>query len=468
MSTRRAKRIAEYANSSRAASTVAAEKTCLGYWRRWCDANGRDADRPDPGDLALYLYAHRDDWAPATLRNHRCAIDNLAADNGHQRPSDDPFVQELTKALERYRRATYVPPTRSVVAADAVETMLTAPLGRPEELIQTLRLRAVLLLRHELAITPPAAMRIGRSDVRRAANGLVVRCDGRDHHIRDVESDLSLHAQLSRYLDTFDATPREGDCGLFRWSRESRQADSPLRATKHSTAAANIRAAARRAADRAGVDLDPFERPSDRRSVDDELTALLRHCYRYRLADLRDRSIAAVTAIRGSRHNDLVAQATIEHMTRGEGAIVIHLERSKGDRASAGEASVVVRHGRCDSDGLDQVPSCPACLLELWLCEGRIETGLVWPSLRGVRPTGRALDVRSRNRALRRTAGNAGVPDASDLSSHGHRRGLVIDATRSGTAPATTKDQVGHHSLPTTARYHHVSDPFEDAAHPGA
>ncbi|MGJ7565256.1 site-specific integrase [Variovorax sp. GB1R11] len=161
----------------------------------------------------------------------------------------------------------------------------------------------------------------------------------------------------------------------------------------------------------------------------------------------RDRALLLIGFAGALRRSELVA-IRCNDITRFEAGVEINLPRSKTDQEGAGR-TVWIPHAK-DSE------RCPVAALEEWLALSGIVRGPVfrWVSRhgnlvgdKGLTPQSVALVVK---RSVRRVHGAAAT---KVVSGHSLRAGYCTEAAVVGMAPWQIREQTGHKSDVTLARY---------------
>ena len=172
------------------------------------------------------------------------------------------------------------------------------------------------------------------------------------------------------------------------------------------------------------------------------------------LRDQRDRALLLLGFAGGFRRSELVAleHADIEPARQG---LIVTIRRSKSDQQGAGRR-IGIPHGR--------TRHCPVSAVEAWLAASGIDCGpLFRPITRHghVQPnrlTGDAVSV-----LLRERLDGAGIsPDG--FSGHSLRAGFATSAAQAGVSTLKIRQQTGHASETTLARYIREGDLFSGNA----
>ncbi len=172
-------------------------------------------------------------------------------------------------------------------------------------------------------------------------------------------------------------------------------------------------------------------------------------------AALRDSALLQTGYFGAFRRRELVG-LTVSNLSWEREGLLITLPRSKTDPSGQG-FSKAIPYGR----GL----CCPATALQRWLIAAAIECG---PLFRRINRWGEvglaALTAGSVNTILAARAVEAGLPDATKLSSHSLRRGLATSAYRAGAEFRAIKRQGGWRHDATVQEYIEEAGIFEENA----
>lgn len=169
------------------------------------------------------------------------------------------------------------------------------------------------------------------------------------------------------------------------------------------------------------------------------------------LRHLRDRSLVVLGFWRGFRGDELIRlQVENLRIVAGQG-MTCFLQRSKGDRQSAGATYNVPMLSRL----------CPVTATMEWIEAAELRQG---PLYRRIDRWGRiaevALHANSLVPLLRRVFHAAGIADADTYSSHSLRRGFAGWANQNGWDIKALMEYVGWRDVKSAMRYIDGGDPF--------
>ncbi|MDP9993808.1 integrase [Variovorax boronicumulans] len=157
----------------------------------------------------------------------------------------------------------------------------------------------------------------------------------------------------------------------------------------------------------------------------------------------RDKALLLVGFAGAFRRSELV-DIECQHVTEHDNGIEILLVRSKTDQSGAGR-TVFIPHANGDR--------CPVLALREWLKISEIETGHVFRSVdRHDRIANAPLTAQSVALIIKNAIGKVGGPEA-DVSGHSMRAGYCTQAAIAGLQPFQIREQTGHTSDATLARY---------------
>lgn len=169
---------------------------------------------------------------------------------------------------------------------------------------------------------------------------------------------------------------------------------------------------------------------------------------------LRDKALTLLGFSCALRRSELVALnlEDIEYVREG---LIIHLRRSKTDQTGTGR-KIAVPHGR--------TALCPVKAVENWIAYSMAMSG---PLFRSIRKNGvvssQRLTAQSVSLILKMYASSAGL-NASSVSGHSLRSGLVTSAAMAGVSIWKIKAQSGHKSDAMISRYVRDANLFTDNA----
>ena len=160
----------------------------------------------------------------------------------------------------------------------------------------------------------------------------------------------------------------------------------------------------------------------------------------------RDRALLLIGFAGAFRRSELVA-LRFEDMTQYDSGVELLLRRSKTDQEGVGRI-VFIPHARGSR--------CPVKALIMWIALARIETGPLFMPInrhdqlvgsKALTPQSVALIVKA---AVRLMAGDEG---AKEVAGHSLRAGYCTEAATVGLQPYQIREQTGHRSDVTLARY---------------
>jgi integrase len=176
---------------------------------------------------------------------------------------------------------------------------------------------------------------------------------------------------------------------------------------------------------------------------DDLLAALVMSDRQKLKKAARDKGLLLVGFAGAFRRSELVAIKR-EHVTEHSNGIEILLMRSKTDQTGQGR-TVFNPHANGDR--------CPLLALKDWLQIPSIDTGLRFRSVdRHDRIASEPLTPQSVALIIKDVVGQVGGP-AADVSGHSMRAGFCTQAAIAGLQPFQIREQTGHTSDATLARY---------------
>ncbi len=159
--------------------------------------------------------------------------------------------------------------------------------------------------------------------------------------------------------------------------------------------------------------------------------------------DIRDKALLLIGFAGGFRRSELVAlnKGDIEIVRQG---IIITINRSKTDQTGQGrQLGIPMARGRY----------CPVQAFEDWIDIAKIETGPVFRSVtRHGYVNGERLSTRSVSTILKERVKTIGL-DAANYSGHSLRAGLATSAAMAGISTLAIRQQTGHRSDATLAKY---------------
>lgn len=169
---------------------------------------------------------------------------------------------------------------------------------------------------------------------------------------------------------------------------------------------------------------------------------------------IRDRAMILLGFAAALRRAELVA-LNVEDIQFVKEGVVVTLRRSKTDQEGVGR-KIAVPYGRTHA--------CPVRAIEVWLGHAAIESGPVFRSVgKGGRIHAARLTPQSVALVVKGYARLAGL-NASVISGHSLRSGLVTSAAQAGVPTHKIQQQSGHRSLEMLARYIRDATIFENNA----
>ena len=157
----------------------------------------------------------------------------------------------------------------------------------------------------------------------------------------------------------------------------------------------------------------------------------------------RDRALLLVGFASAMRRSELVA-VRLEHLTHLPNGVEIFLPSSKTDQQGRGR-TVFIPHANGDR--------CPVRALALWLEVSGIDEGFVFRAVsRHDRVARQGLSAQSVALVVKASVKRVGS-DASKVSGHSLRAGYCTSAAEKGLQPWQIREQTGHKSDVTLARY---------------
>lgn len=169
---------------------------------------------------------------------------------------------------------------------------------------------------------------------------------------------------------------------------------------------------------------------------------------------IRDRALILLGFAAALRRSELVALDVQDLLYVREGLIVI-LRKSKTDQEGEGR-KIAVPYGRTSA--------CPVKAVQHWLAKAQIADGAVF---RSVRKGGLVVGDRLRPPAVAlilKAYSAVAELNASDISGHSLRSGLVTSAVQIGVATHKIQQQTGHRSMEMLNRYIRDANLFENNA----
>jgi len=159
--------------------------------------------------------------------------------------------------------------------------------------------------------------------------------------------------------------------------------------------------------------------------------------------DRRDRALLLLGFAGGFRRSELVA-LDVEDLEPTEEGLMVRIKRSKTDQEQRGRlVAIPLLGGRL----------CPVTALEKWLKSARIKAGPIFRSFdRGGGLTALRLDGGYVSQVVKDRLEALGI-DPKSYSAHSLRAGLVTEAARAGVPSWKIRQQTGHRSEATLARY---------------
>jgi integrase len=169
---------------------------------------------------------------------------------------------------------------------------------------------------------------------------------------------------------------------------------------------------------------------------------------------VRDRALLLLGFAAALRRAELVA-LDVEDLQFVKQGVVLIVRRSKTDQEGYGR-KIAVPYGRTHA--------CAVGALQDWLQHATIQRGPVFrPVGKGGRIHGGRLTPQSVALVLKGYARASGL-DASEISGHSLRSGLVTSAAQAGVPAHKIQQQSGHRSLEMLARYIRDTTIFENNA----
>lgn len=157
----------------------------------------------------------------------------------------------------------------------------------------------------------------------------------------------------------------------------------------------------------------------------------------------RDRALLLIGFASAMRRSELVA-VRVEHLTYLANGVEIFLPSSKTDQEAQGR-TVFIPHANGDR--------CPVRALELWLEVSGINEGFVFRAVsRHDRLAERGLSAQSVALVVKASVERVGG-DAKKVSGHSLRAGYCTSAAEKGLQPWQIREQTGHKSDVTLAKY---------------
>ncbi len=168
----------------------------------------------------------------------------------------------------------------------------------------------------------------------------------------------------------------------------------------------------------------------------------------------RDRALLLIGFASGMRRSELV-KLEVDHLEQVQQGLILTLPRSKTDQEGVGR-KIGIPYGR--------TRWCPVTAMNEWQEIAKIETG---PIFRGVSRHGHVAATRlnsgSVTTTLRSRLAAAGY-DPAPYSAHSLRAGLATSAASAGVSSWKIRQQTGHASDATLARYIRDGQLFENNA----
>lgn len=157
----------------------------------------------------------------------------------------------------------------------------------------------------------------------------------------------------------------------------------------------------------------------------------------------RDTALLLLGFAGAFRRSELVS-IQCQHLTAHDGGIEVLLPRSKTDQSGAGR-TVFIPHANGDR--------CPVLALRDWLSISNIESGYVFRAVdRHDRVANAPLTAQSVALIVKNAIGKVGGP-ITEMSGHSIRAGYCTQAAIAGLQPFQIREQTGHTSDATLARY---------------
>jgi integrase len=169
----------------------------------------------------------------------------------------------------------------------------------------------------------------------------------------------------------------------------------------------------------------------------------------------RDNALLQLAFFGGFRRSELVAIG-YDHLEWKDLGIDILIPHSKTDQTNEGRYCAIP-YGNAHL--------CPVQAIKHWLDQSQIKNG---PLFRRIHPEGHLdhapLAPLSVNNILKKRAQEAGIPEASQLSSHSFRRGLATSASRNGASLPAIMRQGRWKNVNTVMGYIEAAQRFEENA----
>jgi len=169
---------------------------------------------------------------------------------------------------------------------------------------------------------------------------------------------------------------------------------------------------------------------------------------------IRDRALILLGFAAALRRSELVA-LDVQDLSFVKEGLLVHLRKSKTDQEGEGR-KIAVPYGRTSA--------CPVKAVQHWLEHAQIADNAIFRSVNksGQVAEGR-LTAHSAALILKAYAQAAGL-NASDISGHSLRSGLVTSAAQAGVAAHKIQQQTGHRSTEMLVRYIRDANLFENNA----
>jgi len=168
---------------------------------------------------------------------------------------------------------------------------------------------------------------------------------------------------------------------------------------------------------------------------------------------VRDRALILLGFAAALRRSELVA-LDVQHLQFVNEGLIVHQQRSKTDQQGEGR-KIAVPWGR--------TAACPVKAVQHWLEHLGITSGAIFRSVSKGGAVGERLTAQSVALVLKSYAKAAGL-DATEISGHSLRSGLVTSAAQAGVAAHKLQQQTGHHSMEMLNRYIRDANVFVDNA----
>lgn len=168
---------------------------------------------------------------------------------------------------------------------------------------------------------------------------------------------------------------------------------------------------------------------------------------------VRDRALLLLGFAAALRRSELVA-LDVRHIEFLHEGLLVHQQRSKTDQQGVGR-KIAVPWGR--------TAACPVKALQHWLKYSGIKSGAIFRSVSKGGTIGERLTGQSVAFILKSYAQKAGL-DASLISGHSLRSGLVTSAAQAGVAAYKIQQQTGHRSMEMLAKYIRDANAFVENA----